>query len=183
MMPVMMRAFALPALVGLACLHSAAAIAVPLDAPACEQLRQEMSALERSGARINLAKGADWARANLKPDQLQQVEKLIDSEAQFLFRCPQPKRQFDAATEKILESGTGSDPEPDVAKQPDVTKPAPPKKVARPKTAAPSASDRVAAPETPSDSAVTAPPPRPKRAAAKPKAADAFVPPAADAPQ
>lgn len=162
-------------LVALAAVACGTANAAPLDPPACEQLRQEINTIERTGARINFAKGAAWAKANLKPDQLQQIEKLIDTEQQFLFRCPQPKRQFDAATEAVLEHGTGSDPDPDAAK-PDAaatTKPAPVKKAAaKPKPVAAQAA--ASAPED-----AVAPAAKPKRATAKPKAADAFAPEAA----
>lgn len=172
----MTRNFILPAVLALACLPCEGARATPLDPTACEQLRQELGAIERTGARINLAKGAAWAKANLKPDQLQQIEKLLDTEAQFLFRCPQPKRQFDAATEAVLEHGTGSDPDPDAAKpdasKPDAaTKPVPAKKAAskpKPVAAEPAAGDATQPPPAPTA--------KPKRAAAKPKAADAFVP-------
>ena len=125
--------------------------AAPLEPAACERLRIDMSALEKSGARINLSKGAAWAKANLKADQLQQIEQLIDSEAQFLFRCPQPKRQFDPTTEALMENGTGSDPDPDAPKPDAAAATAAPKAAAKP-TAKP-------------------------RPVPKPKVVDAFTPP------
>ncbi len=177
----MMRKLTLPAFLGVVLLPCGLAVAAPLEPTACEQLRQELGKIELTGARGNLAKGAAWAKVNLKPEQLQQIEKLIDTEAQFLFRCPQPKRQFDAATESVLEHGTGSDPAPDAAKPqaatPDAAaKPAPVKKAApkpKPAVVSPAAGDAQTAP---------APSPKPTRAAAKPKPADAFVPEAAAKP-
>ncbi len=124
--------------------------AAPLEPAACEKLRSDLSTLEKSGARINLSKGAAWAKANLKADQLQQIEQLINSDAQFLFRCPQPKRQFDPTTEALMENGTGSDPDPDAPK-PDAAGAATPK---------------------PAVKAAAKP-----KAAPKPKAVDAFTPP------
>ena len=110
--------------------------AAPLEPAACEKLRSDLSALEKSGARINLSKGAAWAKANLKSDQLQQIEQLIDTDAQFLFRCPQPKRQFDPTTEALMENGTGSDPDPNAAKPETAVAPkAPVKAAAKPKPA------------------------------------------------
>jgi len=170
----MTRNLALPVVIGLAALlPGASASAAPLEPAACEQLRQDLGTLEKAGARNNFAKGAAWAKANLKPEQLQQIEQLIDTEAQFLFRCPQPKRQFDAATEAALEHGTGSDPDPDAAKpEADATKTAVPVKKAAPRPKAPVAA------AVPAEAAATAPaPPKPKRTAAKPKPDDAFVPP------
>lgn len=147
--------------------------AAPLEPAACEQLRQDIGALEKAGARIALSKGAAWAKTNLKPDQVQQVERLIDAEAQFTFRCPQPKRQFDPATEAMMEHGTGSDPDPDAAPaETPAAKPAPARKKSAAQAAPAAATDGTAAPEPPLA-------PRPKRAAAKPKPADAFVPPPA----
>ena len=171
----MTRRLIFPAVLVLACLPCGIARATPLDPTACEQLRQELGAIERTGARINLAKGAIWAKANLKPDQLQQIEKLLDTEAQFLFRCPQPKRQFDAATEAVLEHGTGSDPDPDAAK-PDAGKPDAAAKPVPAKKAAPKPKPVAAEPATGDAQPAAQPAAKPKRAAAKPKAADAFVP-------
>ncbi len=139
----MTRNLALPIVIGLASLlPGAVASAAPLEPAACEQLRQNLGTLEKSGARNNFAKGAAWAKANLKPEQLQQIEQLIDTEAQFLFRCPQPKRQFDAATEAVLEHGTGSDPDPDAAKlEAEAPKTPVPVKKAAPRSKAPTASN------------------------------------------
>lgn len=134
--------------------------AAPLDTPACDQLRQEIAALEKAGARANLAKGPAAAQAALSAGQIGQVEKLVDTEAQFLFRCPQPKRQFDSATEAVMENGTGSDPDPDAA--------------------SPQATATKAKASGPAKPDPAAPKPKPKRptVTAKPKPSDAYVPPA-----
>jgi len=168
----MTRNLALPIVIGLASLlPGAVASAAPLEPAACEQLRQNLGTLEKSGARNNFAKGAAWAKANLKPEQLQQIEQLIDTEAQFLFRCPQPKRQFDAATEAALEHGTGSDPDAAKLEAQAPKTPVPVKK------AAPSPKAPAAATVPTEAAAPAAAPPKPKRTAAKPKPDDAFVPP------
>ena len=146
-------------------ISSTPGFAAPLEPTACEQLRQELSVLEKTGARTYLAKGTGWAMANLKPDQLEQVEKLIDNDAQYLFRCPQPKKQFDPTTEALMEHGTGSDPDPDAPKpEAEAVKPVPKRKPPAAQ-ASPAPADTAAAP------AVAKPTPKPK-----PKAADAFVP-------
>lgn len=150
------------------------AVAAPLDAAACDQLRQELATVEKSPARANFLKGPAWAKANLKPDQLAAVEKLIETEQQFLFRCPQPKRQLDAATEQIMENGTGSDPDPDAPKPPasEGATPAAPKAKAVKKAAAaaPSEPDTAGKADEPA-----APKPKAKRAP-RPKADDAYQP-------
>ena len=147
--------------------YSTPGFAAPLEPAACEQLRQELSVLEKAGARTHLAKGTGWAMANLKPDQLDQIEKLIDNDAQYLFRCPQPKKQFDPTTEALMEHGTGSDPDPAAPKpEAEAVKPVPKRKPpAAQASQAPAPADTAVAP------AVAKPAPKPK-----PKAADAFVP-------
>lgn len=176
------------ALLVLATPMGAAAHAAALDAVACAQLTQELLALDKAGARAAFLRGPAAAKS-MKADELAAVQKLIETEAQFLFRCPQPKRTFDPATEAVLEHGTGSDPDPDAAKPAEgSTTPGTPapkaaaKKQAKPKAPPAAATDPAAAGEAPAPAA--APPKAKRAAAAKPKAADAFVPPAAaSAPQ
>ena len=155
-------------------LAASSAHAVQLDTTACDQLKQELGALEKSGARVNFDKGAAWAKANLTKDQLSQVEKLIDTEAQYLFRCPQPKRKLDPAIEAVMENGTGSDPDPDAVKT--EAKPKPVAAVPATKTAPPKPKSKPTAEAAPvTGTGEASPPPKPKRAAVKPKPADAFT--------
>jgi hypothetical protein len=84
----MRRAFlplALCAAAGLAVLAEVSA--APLDADACAKLKVEREALEQAGVRGNMAKGPQWAKANLAADKLEQIQRLIDLEGQLLFRC------------------------------------------------------------------------------------------------
>ncbi len=155
-------------------LFSNVAAAAPLELAACDQLRQELTILEKAGARSNLAKGTGWAMANLKPEQLSQIEQLIDNDAQFLFRCPQPKKQFDPTTEALMEHGTGSDPDPDAPKADAV---APKADAVAPKLAPkrkPAAVQSPASPVAADASSAPVSKPAPKL---KSKAVDAFVPP------
>jgi hypothetical protein len=61
--------------------------AAPLDAEACGKLNGERLQLEFAGARNNMAKGPEWAKGNLSPDAVNQVRRLIEVDAQMLFRC------------------------------------------------------------------------------------------------
>jgi hypothetical protein len=61
--------------------------AAPLDAETCGKLNGERLQLEFAGARANMAKGPEWAKGNLSPDAMKQVRRLIDIDAQMLFRC------------------------------------------------------------------------------------------------
>ncbi len=64
--------------------------AEPLDAETCGKLNGERVQLEFAGAGTNMAKGPEWAKANLSADAVKQVMRLIDVEAQLLFRCAGP---------------------------------------------------------------------------------------------
>ena len=72
------------AALGLAAAH---VHATPLDADACAKLKIERGVLEQAGVRGNMAKGAEWAKANLSEDKLQQIKRVIDLDGQLLFRC------------------------------------------------------------------------------------------------
>jgi hypothetical protein len=61
--------------------------ATPLDQEACAKLKVERDALEQAGVRNTMAKGPQWAKANLPADKLEQVQRLIELESQLLFRC------------------------------------------------------------------------------------------------
>ena len=61
--------------------------AAPLDAEACGKLNGERLQLEFIDARNNMAKGPEWAKSNLSPDAINQVRRLIEIDAQMLFRC------------------------------------------------------------------------------------------------
>jgi hypothetical protein len=68
-------------------LHAPATWAAQLDKESCTKLKSEQVQLEKDGARGNLGKGPDWAKANLGPDKLEHVRRLIEVDEQLLFRC------------------------------------------------------------------------------------------------
>jgi hypothetical protein len=61
--------------------------AAPLDKTACDKLKTEQAELEQGGVRAAMANGPQWAKANLKPEQLEQIRHMLDVEGQLLFRC------------------------------------------------------------------------------------------------
>jgi hypothetical protein len=63
------------------------AAAAPLDQDACVRFKTELLQLELAGARNNMAKGPDWAKANLSADKLSQIQRLLELDEQLLFRC------------------------------------------------------------------------------------------------
>jgi hypothetical protein len=63
------------------------AMAAPLDKVTCDQLKLEQGQLEQGGVRANMTKGPEWAMGNLKPEQLEQIRRVIEVDGQLLFRC------------------------------------------------------------------------------------------------
>src|SRR5262245_65716306 len=64
-----------------------AARTAPLDKEGCANLKTEQTQLEQAGARGNIAKGPQWAKANLDHDKLDQIRRLLEVDEQLLFRC------------------------------------------------------------------------------------------------
>ena len=204
----MKRAY-LPLAIGVAAGIAALADAhaAPLDADACAKLKVEREALEQAGVRGNMAKGPQWAKANLPADKLEQIQRLIDLEGQLLFRCSgQRLIELPASVEadpaavppgedapegkEAAEPGGKADATPPAAKKAPIAKAAPANK-ALPATAkteekakAPAAK-AAPAKRTPEKAAEDGAAPSAKAAAkAKPKvkgkADDAFKPPPSD---
>lgn len=63
------------------------AVAVPLDAPACQELQVQLDALRAEGADDDMARGPEWARAHLPEDRLRRVGMLLEVEEKLNFRC------------------------------------------------------------------------------------------------
>jgi hypothetical protein len=63
------------------------AAAAALEQDACAKLKTELLQLELAGTRTSMAKGPDWAKANVGADKLQQIKRLLEVEEQILFRC------------------------------------------------------------------------------------------------
>src|SRR5262245_48495671 len=68
-------------------LQAPVARTAPLDREGCANLKGEQAQLEQAGARGNMAKGPQWAKANLEPDKLDQIRRLLEVDEQLLFRC------------------------------------------------------------------------------------------------
>lgn len=63
------------------------AAAEPLTTEACESLRRELAELEGGPAAASFARGADWGKSNLSPEQLKLVQRLIALREDVAFRC------------------------------------------------------------------------------------------------
>jgi hypothetical protein len=144
--------------------------ATPLDPDTCGKLKVEREGLEQAGARSNMAKGPEWAKANLAADKLEQIRRLIELEGQLLFRCSgQRLIELPAGVEADPVAATASDDNPEGKDAP-----AQPKAEAKPAAAK-------AAPEGKPSPAKAKRRNKAKAAKAKGKADDAYkAPPPAD---
>ena len=79
------------------------ASAVPLDPAACEELREKLETLRSEGAAADMARGPEWARANLAPERLQRIGTLLEVEEQLNFRCGIAKARITLPT--TIEGG------------------------------------------------------------------------------
>ena len=68
-------------------LQAPAARAAQLDKDSCAKLKTEQAQLEQGGVRGSMGKGPQWAKANLAPEKLEQIRRLIEVDEQLLFRC------------------------------------------------------------------------------------------------
>jgi hypothetical protein len=164
--------------------------AASLDKETCDKLKGEQTELEGTGARANMVKGPEWAKANLAPDKLGQIKRLIEVEELLLFRCQgrplvvlPPEPETDPA--KTDDKDDDKAPPAKDAKAAEKGAPAAGKAAAQPAKAAVSGTAKAAAgdakpkPAPAGAAAKKADPPAPAKAAkAKPKADDAYKPPA-----
>jgi hypothetical protein len=154
----------------------APAAAVPLEPTACEELRGKLETLRSDGAAADMARGPDWARANLAPERLQRIGTLLEVEEQLNFRCGIAKARITLPT--TIEGGEEEIPGPGEATvegtQRTIHLPyrAPP----APKQPATASAPDTKAAATPKGAVEKAPRPRNAREKAAPPAAEAPEP-------
>jgi hypothetical protein len=166
--------------------------AASLDKETCDKLKAEQVQLEGTDARVNMAKGPDWAKANLGPEKLGEIKRLIEVEELLLFRCQgrplvvlPPEIEADAAKPDDAKENGKEPPAKDApkdAKAAGAEKGAPAAKKAPPQAAkAAAGKDGPAKKADASAKAAKVGNPAPAKAAkAKPKADDAYRPPGQD---
>lgn len=62
--------------------------AAALDPDSCAKLKTEQEGMEKAGLKDIVAKGPDWAKANLPAEKLSDIKRWIEVDEQLLFRCP-----------------------------------------------------------------------------------------------
>jgi hypothetical protein len=171
--------------------------AAPLDKDGCTKLKVEQSQLEQSGTRGSMGRGPEWAKANLAPEKLDQIRRLIEVDEQLLFRCQGRPLVNLRDTDPQLPAAEGkAPPKRPLTKAPKASDgekkgPVPVKKAAAPQAEkavakeAPGANKATAAPAPPAkdgkegeDKKAAAA--KAAKAKAKAKANDAYRPPAPD---
>jgi hypothetical protein len=75
-----------------------------IDAETCKQLRLEEAKFHQSGILKDMSKGPAWAKANLSPERLREVEHYLTLDEQVKFGCRDAKRSPEA--EKASEAAT-----------------------------------------------------------------------------
>ena len=170
--------------------------AAPLDKDDCARLKTEQSQLEQAGTRGGMGRGPEWAKANLAPDKLEQIRRLIEVDEQLLFRCQgKPLVNLPKDPDPAAREPDGKDvPKTPVAKAvkaPGAEKAATPVKKAAapkpeqsakavPKEAAAPKKDQAAAPPKKEGTDGQTAPAKAAKAKPKPKANDAWSNPLAD---
>lgn len=64
--------------------------AAPLEPEACSVLKTEFQGLVTDGTKADMERGPEWAKANLAPEKLSKIERLIAVEELLSFRCGEP---------------------------------------------------------------------------------------------
>lgn len=85
-----------------------------IDAETCAQLRLEETKFRQSGILNDISKGAEWAKANLTPERLRDVEHYLTLGEQVEFGCRDAKLSPDAekASEAASRIEKNSDADP-----------------------------------------------------------------------
>ena len=93
---------------------SARATDPKIDADTCTQLRLEQIKFRQSGIVDDMQKGPEWAKANLTPDRLREVEHYMALDEQVKFGCrdaklsPEAEKASEAASR--IEINSDADP-------------------------------------------------------------------------
>lgn len=68
-----------------------------IDKETCEQLKLEQAKFAASGIAADFERGPEWAKTNLSPDRLREIEHYIILEEQLKFGCRMAEVSLDAA--------------------------------------------------------------------------------------
>jgi hypothetical protein len=129
-----------------------------LDNDTCTSLRLEQIKFRQSGILTDIGKGAAWAKANLSPDRLREIQHYMELDEQVQFGCRDAKLSDEArrASEAAARIEINSDADPTAPVSKDPPKPGAsadkPERQASPKKAAKKKSGKTAKPADDKDS-------------------------------
>ncbi|MEP3475903.1 MAG: hypothetical protein ABJN57_06790 [Hyphomicrobiales bacterium] len=102
------------------------ASAKPLAKKECKTLKSKIKTLKATPAVMNMSKGFEWVKENMKGDDLLPIKEFIETEEQYKFRCPQPRKKKAPKPKK-------ADPKKDLVDKKAKSKAKPEKKVQKTK--------------------------------------------------
>jgi hypothetical protein len=82
-----MRSARFALMLALVAINAPAGLAERLDKRTCKTLKVELAGMLAVGVKDDMERGAAWAKANLSPEKLQKIRRLIEVEEQLEFRC------------------------------------------------------------------------------------------------
>jgi hypothetical protein len=91
------------------------ASAAKLDKSACNDLNGEHASVLATGVREDMARGPEWAKANLTPDKLANIKRLLELEEQLQFQCGAGRGRA------LAKSGVDTPEAPSVGRTPSET--------------------------------------------------------------
>jgi hypothetical protein len=77
---------------------SVGAWAAGLEKSACNDLNGELAGVLATGARADMERGPEWAKANLTREKLGKIQRLIEIEEQLEFRCGMGRNRIAATS-------------------------------------------------------------------------------------
>lgn len=86
-----------------------------LDKDTCDQLKTEQATFARSGIANDVERGPTWAKANLPPERLREIEHYLLLDEQLKFGCRQATISIDALRAGEAARALEINPNPDAA--------------------------------------------------------------------
>lgn len=131
-----LKSISLVFLISFACANFtviSSAEAKQLNKKECKVLKGKLKTLKATPAVLNMSKGFEWVKENVKGDDLLPIKDFLETEEQYKFRCPQPrKKKAPVPKKKKLKSAKSKLKNSNVVKKQANKAKSKPKKVSKP---------------------------------------------------
>lgn len=111
---------------GVSTLFVSPILAAKLSKEECKVLSDQLKELKKQPAVKNMAKGFEWVKANMEPEELTPIKTYLELDEQLKFRCPKkrkPKAKTVNTKPKVKQKAVGSkEPDKQVKKKKPVQK-------------------------------------------------------------